>query len=109
MSKIFHRTKVILVIFLSHFLCFCGLCLDFIAEERDEEKVSDVEDSEEDELTLMGTIKAGKDGKPIKSAKIKKIKSKMSAEERDKMQHTEEVSVLIKLKNISLKLTLYLN
>jgi hypothetical protein len=92
MSKIFHRTKVILVIS-SFDLVILWIKFGFLADEAEEQKVSDVEDSEEDELTLMGTIKAGKDGKPIKSVKIKKIKSKMTTEERDKMQHTEEVSV----------------
>lgn len=98
--EIFHLTKVIWVILLSQF------CADnksgFVSDEgkaANGKQLSDLEESEEDELTLMGSIKAGKDGKPIKSVKIKK-KKKMSEEERDKMQHTEEVRFILLKKKI---------
>ncbi|XP_065333279.1 probable ATP-dependent RNA helicase DDX52 [Cloeon dipterum] len=62
------------------------------SENSEDEKVplnENDSESEEEELTLMGSIKAGKDGKPIKKAKIKKI---IPTEDKSKLQHQEEVN-----------------
>lgn len=89
------RSQKAIWVFFLNFQFELDLFWDFIEEPEasNGHAASDLEESEEDELTLMGSIKAGKDGKPIKSAKIKK-KKKLSEEERDKIQHTEEVCLI---------------
>jgi hypothetical protein len=59
----------------------------------------EMSDSEEEELTLMGNIKAGKDGKPTKKSKIKKKKA-LSEEQREKMHHVEEVKLFLIINSV---------